>query len=47
MIEPEMAFCDLDDDMKVMEEMLKYVVKAVLDRCPYEMQFLDNFVQKD
>lgn len=46
MIEPEMAFCDLDDDMKVMEEMLKYVVKAVLDRCPYEMQFLDNFVQK-
>ena len=46
MIEPEMAFCDLDGDMKVMEEMLKYVVKYVLDKCPEEMKFLDNFVEK-
>ena len=46
MIEPEMAFCDLDGDMKVMEEMLKYVVKYVLDKCPEEMKFLDSFVEK-
>ncbi len=46
MIEPEMAFCDLDGDMNVMEEMLKYVVKYVLDNCKEEMNFFDNFVEK-
>jgi asparaginyl-tRNA synthetase len=46
MIEPEMAFCDLEGDMLVMEDMLKYVVKYVLDNCPDEMQFFDNFVEK-
>ena len=46
MIEPEIAFCDLNGDMEIMEEMLKYVVKYVLDNCPDEMNFLDNFVEK-
>ena len=46
MIEPEMAFTDLEGDMNVMEEMLKYVVKYVLDNCSEEMDFFDNFVEK-
>ena len=46
MIEPEIAFCDLDKDMDVMEDMLKYVVKYVLDSCPEEMNFFDSFVEK-
>ena len=46
MIEPEIAFCDLEGDMDVMEDMLKYVVKYVLDKCPDEMNFFNNFVEK-
>ena len=46
MIEPEIAFCDLEGDMDIMEDMLKYVVKYVLDNCPNEMSFFDNFVEK-
>ena len=46
MIEPEIAFCDLDGLMDVEESMLKYVVKYVLDKCPDELKFLDSFVQK-
>ena len=46
MIEPEMAFTDLEGDMNVMEEMLKYVVKYVLDNCSEEMDFFDSFVEK-
>jgi len=46
MIEPEIAFCDLEQDMNVMESMLKYVVKYVLDNCPEEMTFFDSFVEK-
>ena len=45
MIEPEIAFCDLEQDMNVMEEMLKYVVKYVLDNCKEEMNFFDKFVE--
>ena len=45
MIEPEIAFCDLEGDMEIMEEMLKYVVKYVLDHCKDEMIFLDKFVE--
>ena len=45
MIEPEIAFCDLKGDMDIMEEMLKYVVKYVLDNCKDEMAFLDKFVE--
>ena len=46
MIEPEIAFCDLEGDMNIMEEMLKYVVKYVLDNLPLEMEFFDKFVEK-
>ncbi len=46
MIEPEIAFCDLDGDMDIMEDMLKYVVKYVLDNCPKEMHFFDQFVEQ-
>ena len=46
MIEPEMAFCDINKDMDIMEEMLKYVVKYVLDNCKDEMQFFDQWVEK-
>jgi len=46
MIEPEMAFCNLEEDMRVMEEMLKYVVKYVLDNCKDEIAFLNDFVEK-
>ena len=46
MIEPEVAFCDLDGIMDIEEAMLKYVVNYVLDNCPNEMEFLDKFVEK-
>lgn len=46
MIEPEIAFCDLEGLMDVEEEMLKFVVNYVLEKCPDELQFLDNFVEK-
>ena len=45
MIEPEMAFCDLEGDMNVMEDMLKYVVKYVLDNAKEEIAFFDKFVE--
>ena len=44
MIEPEIAFCDLDELMDVEEDMLKYIVKYVLDNLPEEMEFLNKFV---
>ncbi len=46
MIEPEIAFCDLDGVMDIEEEMLKYVVSYVLEHCSEEMKFLDQFVEK-
>ena len=46
MIEPEVAFCDLEMDMNIMEDMLKYVVKYVLDNAKDEMEFFDKFVEK-
>ena len=46
MIEPEMAFCDLAGDMDVAEDMIKYVIRAVLERCPQEMDFFNAFVDK-
>ena len=45
MIELEIAFCDLDRLMDIEEDMLKFVVKYVLDRCRQELEFLDSFVQ--
>ena len=46
MIEPEIAFADLEDDMELAEEMIRYVVKYVLDECPNEMQFFNQFYDK-
>jgi len=46
MIEPEMAFTDLNGDMDVMEDMLKYIVKYVMDNCSTEIDFFDQFVEK-
>ena len=46
MIEPEIAFCDLEGDMDIMEDMLKYVVKYVLENCSSEIAFCDQFVEK-
>ena len=46
MIEPEMAFCDLEGLMDIEEEMLKYVIKFVLEKCPEEIDFCDKFVEK-
>ena len=46
MIEPEMAFCDLEGLMNIEEEMLKFVVKYVMDHCKEEMEFCDKFVEK-
>lgn len=46
MIEPEMAFTDLAGEMQVSEDMLKFVIRTVLDKCPDEMAMLNKFVDK-
>ena len=46
MIEPEMAFADLNDNMQVAEDMLKYVIRYVLENAPEEMNFFNQFVDK-
>ncbi len=45
-IEPEMAFADLNDDMDVIEEMMKYVINYVLETCSQDMEFCNQFVDK-
>ena len=47
MIEPEMAFCDLEGDMELAEQMIKFVIRKVLDNCPEEVQFFNNFFDKE
>ena len=46
MIEPEMAFADLNDNMAVAEEMIKYIIRYVLEQAPAEMNFINQFVDK-
>ena len=46
MIEPEICFADLKDDMDLAEDMLKYIIKYTLENCPEEMEFFNNFVDK-
>ena len=46
MIEPEIAFADLQDDMNLSRDMIKYVVADVLEKCSEEMQFCNSFVEK-
>ena len=46
MIEPEMAFADLKDDMIIAESMIKYIIRYVLENAPEEMAFFNNFIDK-
>ena len=46
MIEPEVAFADLKDDMNLAEAMIKYIIRFVLENAPQEMEFFNNFVDK-
>lgn len=46
MIEPEIAFADLEDDMRLAEDMLKFVIKYILENAPEEIAFFNQFVEK-
>ncbi len=46
MIEPEIAFADLEDDMELAEDMIKYIIKYVLENAPEEMAFFNSFIDK-
>lgn len=46
MIEPEMAFCDLQGDMDVAEAMIKHIITTVMEKCPDELNFFNAFVDK-
>ena len=46
MIEPEIAFAELEDDLELEEDMIKYIISSVLEEAPEEMAFLNNFVDK-
>ncbi|MBQ7254791.1 MAG: asparagine--tRNA ligase [Oscillospiraceae bacterium] len=46
MIEPEMAFCDLNGDLEVMEAMVKHIIRRVMERCPDDLAFFNSFVDK-
>ncbi|MFR5931643.1 MAG: asparagine--tRNA ligase [Oscillospiraceae bacterium] len=46
MIEPEMAFCDLAGDLEIAEGMVKYIIRMVMERCPEELAFFNQFVDK-
>ena len=46
MIEPEIAFCDMNGIMDIEEEMLKFIIKYVMERCSLEIDFFDKFVEK-
>jgi asparaginyl-tRNA synthetase len=46
MIEPEIAFADLDDDMDLIERSIKFCIQYVLDHCPDEMAFFNAFIDK-
>ena len=46
MVEPEISFADLEDDMQLAEEMLTYVIKYVMKECPEEIEFFNKFIDK-
>jgi len=46
MIEPEMAFCDLNEDMQLAGEFLMYLFRYALEQCPEEMEFFNNWIEK-
>ena len=45
MVEPEIAFADLDENMQIAEDMVKYIIKFVYDKLPEEMAFFNQFVE--
>lgn len=45
MIEPEMAFADIEDNMDMAEAMVKYIIKYVLEQAPEEMEFFNKFIE--
>lgn len=45
-VEPEVAFAELPDIIEIAEEMIKFIIKRVMERCPAEIEFFDKFVQK-
>lgn len=45
-VEPEVAFAELPDIIEIAEDMIKHIIKSVLEKCPEEMKFFDNFVEK-
>ena len=47
MVEPEIAFADLNDDIKLAEEMIRYIISDVIENCKDEMDFLNSFVDKE
>ncbi|MCI9194315.1 MAG: asparagine--tRNA ligase [Angelakisella sp.] len=46
MIEPEIAFADLEDDMKLAADMIKYILRYVMENCPQELKFFNSFYDK-
>ena len=46
MVEPEMAFCDLEGNQNLAEEFLKYIFKYVLDNCPEDLEFFNKWIDK-
>jgi asparaginyl-tRNA synthetase len=46
MVEPEMAFCDINGDMDTAEEFLKYIISVVLDKCKEDMEFFDKWIDQ-
>ena len=46
MVEPEMAWADLEDDLECMEAMVKYIIRRTMERCPQEIEFFNKFVDK-
>jgi len=44
MVEPEIAFADLEDDMELAEDMLKYIINYCLENAPEEMEFFNNLL---
>ena len=46
MVEPEIAFADLEDNMELAEDMIKYIINYVMENAPEEMEFFNNFVDK-
>ncbi len=47
MVEPEMAFCDLNEDIELAEAFLKYLIRYALDHCPDDLELMANFIDKE